>query len=186
MPACGYEFYLLVFNSQRTSEISSWTLEDKIHIHARSCIILYLICMKMKTACRTHFHMKGFALRLVLKQRHKRTRKWPIKSDRLTHSIFVRTLMMGSSNLIKDWCYSTHVYVEVYEHDMELLILSWGCISVFHCNATLIGSFLSWVLTLVVSSGEFESRPWILVPYLCLVPCRPQLTDTGPGCSKPY
>ena len=33
------------------------------------------------TACRTHFHMKGFALRLVLKQRHKRTRKWPIKKS---------------------------------------------------------------------------------------------------------
>ena len=33
-----------------------------------------------ETACRTHFHMimKGFALGLVLKQRHKRTRKWPI------------------------------------------------------------------------------------------------------------
>ena len=31
-----------------------------------------------ETACRTHFHMKGFALRLVLKQSHKRTRKWPI------------------------------------------------------------------------------------------------------------
>ena len=31
-----------------------------------------------ETACRTRFHMKGFALRLVLKQRHKRTRKWPI------------------------------------------------------------------------------------------------------------
>ena len=30
-----------------------------------------------ETACRTHFHMKGFALRLVLKQRHKRTQKWP-------------------------------------------------------------------------------------------------------------
>ena len=30
-----------------------------------------------ETACRTHFPMKGFALRLVLKQRHKRTRKWP-------------------------------------------------------------------------------------------------------------
>ena len=29
-------------------------------------------------ACRTYFHMKGFALRLVLKLRHKRTRKWPI------------------------------------------------------------------------------------------------------------
>ena len=31
-----------------------------------------------QTACRTWFHLKGFALRLVLKQRHKRTRKWPI------------------------------------------------------------------------------------------------------------
>ena len=30
-----------------------------------------------ETACRTHFHMKSFALRLVLTQRHKRTRKWP-------------------------------------------------------------------------------------------------------------
>ena len=30
-----------------------------------------------ETACRTHFHMKGFALKLVLKQRHKRTRKLP-------------------------------------------------------------------------------------------------------------
>ena len=31
-----------------------------------------------ETACRTHFRMRGFVLRLVLKQRHKRTRKWPI------------------------------------------------------------------------------------------------------------
>ena len=31
-----------------------------------------------ETACRTHFHVKCFALILVLKQRHKRTRKWPI------------------------------------------------------------------------------------------------------------
>ena len=31
-----------------------------------------------ETACRTHFHMKGFPLRLVLTQTHKRTRKWPI------------------------------------------------------------------------------------------------------------
>ena len=28
-----------------------------------------------ETVCRTHFHMKGFALRLILKQRHKGTRK---------------------------------------------------------------------------------------------------------------
>ena len=31
-----------------------------------------------RTACRTHFHMKGVALRVVLEQRHKRTPKWPI------------------------------------------------------------------------------------------------------------
>ena len=35
-----------------------------------------------ETAGGTHFHKKGFALRLILKQmkqREKRTRKWPIK-----------------------------------------------------------------------------------------------------------
>ena len=42
-----------------------------------------------ETACRTHFHKKGFALRLALKQGHKRTRKWPIslpKTMLLDHS----------------------------------------------------------------------------------------------------
>ena len=48
MPARGYEFYLLVVNSishsfaALTREISTWPLEDKIHIHARACNILYL------------------------------------------------------------------------------------------------------------------------------------------------
>ena len=48
MPAYGYEFYLLVVNSishsfaALTREISSWPLEDKIHIHARACNILYI------------------------------------------------------------------------------------------------------------------------------------------------
>ena len=30
-----------------------------------------------ETACRTHFHMNGFALRLVLIQRQKATQGWP-------------------------------------------------------------------------------------------------------------
>ena len=30
-------------------------------------------------ANQSHFHKNGFALRLALKQRHKGTRKWPIK-----------------------------------------------------------------------------------------------------------
>ena len=37
-----------------------------------------------ETACRLHFHLKGFALRFVLKQRHKRTRKWPTKKHCIT------------------------------------------------------------------------------------------------------
>ena len=38
-----------------------------------------LISMKMKLHAKINFHMKGFVLRLVLKQRHKGTRKWPIQ-----------------------------------------------------------------------------------------------------------
>ena len=48
MSACGYEFYVLVFNltshsfAALTREISSSTLEDKIHIHPQACDILYM------------------------------------------------------------------------------------------------------------------------------------------------
>ena len=55
MPTCGYEFYLLVFIptshsfAALTCEISSWTLEDEIHIHARSCNILYVSCEWLET-----------------------------------------------------------------------------------------------------------------------------------------
>ena len=35
--------------------------------------------LKNKPAGGTHFHMKGFALRFVLKQRYKRTQKWPVQ-----------------------------------------------------------------------------------------------------------
>ena len=37
---------------------------------------------------KTHFHMKGFALGLVLKQRQKRTRKWPIRFQNSAISYF--------------------------------------------------------------------------------------------------
>ena len=48
MPAHGYEFYLLPFNSisrsfaALTREILSWTREDRIHIHKRACNTLLL------------------------------------------------------------------------------------------------------------------------------------------------
>ena len=40
-----------------------------------------------ETPRRTHFPMKGFALTLVSKQIHKRTRKWPIEVSSLKHAI---------------------------------------------------------------------------------------------------
>ena len=43
MTACGYEFYLRVFNSNAlTREISSRTREDKIHIQKRAGIFCLL------------------------------------------------------------------------------------------------------------------------------------------------
>ena len=52
-------------------------------------IKMTLICMKMKLHAELIFIMKGFALRLVLKQRHKRTRKWPIHDRLIGHSSFL-------------------------------------------------------------------------------------------------
>ena len=57
MSACGYKFYLQVFNSiyhkwaQWTSEISSWILEDKICIRKRACNILFIIQTPMARYC---------------------------------------------------------------------------------------------------------------------------------------
>ena len=55
MTARGYEFYLRVFNlishewAQRTSGMSSWTREDKIHLHKRACNIVCYINILMAT-----------------------------------------------------------------------------------------------------------------------------------------
>ena len=38
-------------------------------------------------ANQSHFHKNGFALILALKQRHKGTRKWPIKVKRTSEEI---------------------------------------------------------------------------------------------------
>ena len=68
-----------------------------------------------ETACRPHFHMKCFALRLVLKQRHKRTRKWPIdftrKNETIVHILtryiehhpfVMRSKRLSSSNILSE------------------------------------------------------------------------------------
>ena len=54
-----------------------------------------------ETACRTHFHMKGFALRLVLKQRHKRNSEMvccaPESVVGITHE---QNIICSKSNLV--------------------------------------------------------------------------------------
>ena len=47
---------------------------------------------------KTHFHMNGFALGLVLKQRQKRTRKWPILIEKETEIDNLAQIEFGSWN----------------------------------------------------------------------------------------
>ena len=47
--------------------VRNHSFENDFHLHEH------------ETTCRTYFHIKGFALTLVFKLRHKRTRKWSIK-----------------------------------------------------------------------------------------------------------
>ena len=63
-----------------------------------------------ETACRTHFHMQGFALRLALKQRHKRTRKLPGFQPRSQG--FSQDLALGASGL-PGFVYQENSVIEV-------------------------------------------------------------------------
>ena len=62
------------------------------------------ILMKMtelhdnETACRTHLHMKGFSLTLVLKKREKGTRKWPIVGQGQGHDEVLSHLLPVNCN----------------------------------------------------------------------------------------
>ena len=88
MPAYRYEFYLLVVNSishsfaALTREISSWPLEDKIHIHARACNILYLSACK-SLVIHLRFHQNENLLKFSRRRR---------LDDVLTKSHMRRTL----------------------------------------------------------------------------------------------
>ena len=47
-------------------------------------------------ANQSHFHKNGFALTLALKQRHKRTRKWPINLQSCYQdSVFEQLAVIG-------------------------------------------------------------------------------------------
>ena len=44
----------------------------------RLVLSFFLSLYQNKSANETHFYMKDFARRLILKQRHKVTKKWPV------------------------------------------------------------------------------------------------------------
>ena len=52
-------------------------------------------------ANKTHFHNKGFALRLVLKVRFFGTRKWPIETGGSTYDKRVKVLLVGQDRVGK-------------------------------------------------------------------------------------
>ena len=54
-----------------------------------------------ETTDRTHFQMKGFALRLFLKKRCKRTRKWPIKKNILTLYLTISPLASSTQRICR-------------------------------------------------------------------------------------
>ena len=57
------------------------------------------ICMKMKLHAELIFILKGFALRLVLRQRYKRSRKWPIVRLPLCIMIWIVYVMYPSHRI---------------------------------------------------------------------------------------
>ena len=66
-----------------------------------------------ESAHRTHFQMKGFVLRLVLKQRRKRTQQWPIEVA--VQEVHLKNIGCGpvfsSSDIRCKWRKSTIVMV---------------------------------------------------------------------------
>ena len=90
-----------------------------------------------ETACRTLFLMKGFAFRLVLKQRHKRTRKWPESRYRMWLHINYCSFSMVSTLFVQHlWCTWVqmfdmwHVLFSVWLQQPLVLIHSLWCVTV--------------------------------------------------------
>ena len=53
------------------------------------CEIFHLKTSFHSVANKTHFHIKGFALDLALKQRQNATRKWPIENCSISYCILL-------------------------------------------------------------------------------------------------
>ena len=129
MDAWRYGIYLRVFTSisnewaQWTSEISMWTLEDKFHISARPCIILYLY-NSMETELAHAFD--------VMMARAKRIYILIIKVNKLFSFFSSRCFLKEKENT-----YSVFLsrYRNTHESlgELEKAVTTLACGSCFHC-----------------------------------------------------
>ena len=118
MPASGYAL---------TREISSWTLEDKIHIHARSCNILYIFCNDLGSfqgGWISQYKDTNQFLQIDLGKVTKVTRiatqgrydaGWWSKTYTLAYSVDGRTFMLYNNGQVRDFSYPVTVKPAPYD-----------------------------------------------------------------------
>ena len=110
MPTCGYEFYLRVFIS-----ISIWTREDKIHIHARACNILF-IKKRRDLLCN---HNDGDLLTCEDNMLFSRVKIWSFRAK---------------AHLVFHWCFYNHT-VDSQNIGYFVLTMCSGLSNLFACQS---------------------------------------------------
>ena len=89
-------------------------------------ILMKMTCLHEKeTACRTHFHMKGLALRLALEQRHKRTQKWPIRSFSAIESCRGRRRRDGGRRRPRRWYTLCDLRISIQKQGNSLKLVNY-------------------------------------------------------------
>ena len=73
-----------MYGERATSELPFASVSNRVFVQNHSYGNMFHLEVHFH-ANQTYFHMKGFGRRLVLKQRHKETRKWPLKE--LVHAL---------------------------------------------------------------------------------------------------
>ena len=111
MPTYEYEFYLLVVNSisrsfaALTREISSWPLEDKIHIHARACNILYV----RNVRTRSKRPPKSSVIELLGKHNLLNSKHWKEGQDKGGEFLHLCSLRSWRDSWAGEWRRSRHI-----------------------------------------------------------------------------
>ena len=146
-----------------------------------NCPRAHAITYTNDTACRTHFHMRGFALRLFLKQRQRRTRKWPISQS--NGSIgrplgFVIDRLNTSTAL-----YRITPCLRVSKVSEWILLVTlefWSSFIVANISEHFLPQPSVWQKRPDDNTGNFMLYSWVLLRPLLTI------TSTGPTVYSPY